>query len=182
MKSKAVAFGAVFLICSLGRVGQADTYQLDVASDRCTIAFALTGKVLAGCSAPSLQHQITRSLSGADGGYFVNFEFNSNAISTDATQHLTRLSKLLTGPLAHLCVKLVGHTDTKGSMSYNKGLSEKRAQAVRLFMVGVGNIQTTRLKSEGAGEERPLPGIAGSDGKNRRVEILAKDNGTDPCT
>ncbi len=165
----------------VGHTSKADVVELSLQSDRCAIAFALTGQVIEGCSQPSLDGQVTRSVTGINDGYFVHFDFNSNTITPDATEHLNRLSNLLSGPLAHLCIKLVGHTDTKGSQSYNLALSKKRAQAVRLFMAGPGKIDTTRLASEGRGEQAPLPGMKGSEAKNRRVEILAKKEAVGQC-
>jgi len=181
MKNRELAFLMALLVGGTGHVSQANTVELSVHSDRCAIAFALTGKVLNDCSPPSFLQETTRSVSKTDGSYFVNFDFNSNEISRDASQHLMRLSSLLTGPLAYLCVKLVGHTDTKGSAAYNKVLSEKRAQSVRLFLAGPGEINAERLTSEGFGEERPLPGTLGSSAKNRRVEIRAKNNENGLC-
>ncbi|WP_363322781.1 OmpA family protein [uncultured Litoreibacter sp.] len=136
---------------------------------------------MAGCDAPSIGTQITRSLQNSETGYFVNFDFASEILSHDAIEHLTRLSKLLTGPLSDLCVKLVGHTDTRGSNSYNQVLSEKRAERVWMFMVGPGLMQSGRIIAEGRGETEPLKRILGSDPKNRRVEILAKKTAIGTC-
>lgn len=160
---------------------RAEVKNLPLDSDRCAIGYALTGRAVVGCYAPSVGTQTTRSLPNSETGYFVNFDFASERLSHDAIEHLTRLSKLLTGPLSDLCVKLVGHTDTKGGDSYNQALSEKRAESVWMFMVGPGLIQSGRIVAEGKGETEPLKRIRGSDSRNRRVEILAKKTVIGSC-
>ena len=65
---------------------------------------------------------------------------------------------------------IVGHASTDGPTDFNQRLSENRASAVRSFLAqnGVGG---TRMQDFGRGETEPLPGIAGQDPLNRRVEI-----------
>lgn len=159
----------------------AGTVGLPVTADRCAIAYALTGRAIEGCVAPSIGTQTTRAGALAQMGYFVHFDLNSNELSDDAAAHLNRLSNLLSGPLVHLCIKLIGHTDTSGSVGHNLGLSERRAKSVHHFLAGPGNIHLERLASEGRGEALPLPDIAGSDPRNRRVEILAKKSAAGHC-
>lgn len=111
----------------------------------------------------------------------IHFDFNSPHLHAEEQDHLVRLSALLTGPLAHLCIKLVGHTDTSGSAAYNLELSERRAQSVRLFMVGPGMLHVSRIMAEGQGEDFPLEGLPGTSAQNRRVEILAKETPSGQC-
>lgn len=160
---------------------RADVPNLSLAADRCTIGYALTGRAMAGCHAPAMAGRTTRSLPRSDTGYFVNFDFASEDLSQEVLEHLARLSKLLAGPLSDLCVKLVGHTDTRGSDGYNQTLSERRAKSVWMFMVGPGMIQSGRIVAEGRGETEPLKNMLGSDPKNRRVEILAKKTAIGTC-
>lgn len=156
---------------------------LSIDSDQCSIFHALTGQVMAGCSAQLPSGQIVRSANAQDmSGYVIHFDFNSEALKPAEQEHLARLSDLLTGPLAHLCVKLVGHTDTRGTAKYNQTLSEKRAQSVRLFLVGPGRIGINRILSEGLGEQHPIVGLPGADAQNRRVEILGKETPAGQCT
>jgi outer membrane protein OmpA-like peptidoglycan-associated protein len=60
-----------------------------------------------------------------------------------------------------------GHTDIKGSESYNQQLSERRAQAVRDALVNRG-VDSRRLRVIGYGESQP---ISSDDAMNRRVEL-----------
>lgn len=71
----------------------------------------------------------------------------------------------------------VGHTDSIGSDAYNQKLSERRAAAVKAYLVSKG-IEANRVYTEGKGEKQPVAenrtnGRDNPEGraKNRRVEI-----------
>ena len=70
-----------------------------------------------------------------------------------------------------LNVTIEGHTDSVGSDAYNKKLSQRRADAVKAYMVKKG-IDANRLTAVGYGEEKPIADNATKAGKaqNRRVE------------
>jgi len=75
-------------------------------------------------------------------------------------------------------VEISGHTDFVGAKAFNKRLSEKRAAAVKSFLVSKG-VDTRRIKTVGYGEERPL--ASNDDEKegrslNRRVEFRVLGN------
>ena len=171
----------VFIVVMAARPSLAGLMKLPMDADRCMIGYALTGRVVDGCRPPTLETRITRSLPAKSDGYFIHFDLDSNVLREEAEAHLQRLSSLLTGPLAHLCIKLIGHTDTTGTDVYNMALSERRARSVQLFLAGPGSIDPERLVTEGRGEHMPLPGMRGSDPENRRVEILAKPSTTGSC-
>ena len=67
---------------------------------------------------------------------------------------------------------IVGHTDNRGSASFNKALSLNRANAVKAYMVGLG-IAPARFITKGYGPDRPIADNATVEGKqrNRRVEM-----------
>ena len=69
-------------------------------------------------------------------------------------------------------VLVEGHTDSRGSDSYNLRLSDSRANAVREYLISQG-IKTERLKSMGFGETKPIASNKRRAGrkKNRRVEF-----------
>jgi len=54
-------------------------------------------------------------------------------------------------------ILVVGHTDRIGSDSYNQKLSERRAAAVKTYLVGKG-IEANRVYTEGKGEKQPVTG------------------------
>ena len=65
-----------------------------------------------------------------------------------------------------------GHTDSQGSNELNRKLSQKRADAVKAYLVGKG-MSSVRLSSYGFGEDYPIDTNKTSKGRanNRRVEI-----------
>jgi outer membrane protein OmpA-like peptidoglycan-associated protein len=66
-----------------------------------------------------------------------------------------------------------GHTDSQGSESYNQGLSQRRADAVRDYLVQKG-YPADRIQARGKGEGSPIANNASPEGRanNRRVEII----------
>jgi len=70
-------------------------------------------------------------------------------------------------------VEVAGHTDSLGSEKYNMGLSLRRAEAVRNYLVDKG-IPAERLTVKGYGESQPVADNATEEGRfqNRRVELI----------
>ena len=73
-----------------------------------------------------------------------------------------------------MTVKIVGHTCDMGPESYNQNLSERRAKAVRDFLVNEVGVDSNRLSTAGYGETRPAyPNDSEANRqKNRRVEFM----------
>ena len=69
-------------------------------------------------------------------------------------------------------VRIVGHTDSDGSRTYNQGLSERRAQSVYDYLVRKG-VPAARMSTAGFGEDRPaVPNTsAANKAQNRRIEF-----------
>lgn len=70
-------------------------------------------------------------------------------------------------------VTIEGHTDSVGSESSNMGLSQRRADAVRNYLISQG-IAANRLRADGKGENSPVSGNDTETGRqqNRRVEVI----------
>jgi len=99
----------------------------------------------------------------------VNFDYNSDIISKSAKQNLDEFAKALSDPRLNAASFLVeGHTDGKGSESYNLGLSERRAAAVVQYLRGKG-VDAGKLAPRGFGETKPKAADP-FDPINRRVE------------
>jgi outer membrane protein OmpA-like peptidoglycan-associated protein len=66
-----------------------------------------------------------------------------------------------------------GYTDSVGTQDYNQGLSQRRADAVRSYLIRQG-IASARLDAAGKGESNPIGDNASADGRqqNRRVEVV----------
>lgn len=73
---------------------------------------------------------------------------------------------------ANIEIRIEGHTDSRGSDSYNKKLSDRRAASVRTYLMQQG-VSSSRMQSVGYGEERPIEDNSTEAGRatNRRVEI-----------
>ncbi len=69
-------------------------------------------------------------------------------------------------------VKVVGHTDSRGSVAYNQGLSERRALSVSNYLVSLG-IPAEMISAFGEGESNPVASNKTAEGRqqNRRVDI-----------
>jgi len=70
-----------------------------------------------------------------------------------------------------------GHTDSRGSTSYNQNLSQRRADTVRDYLVQKG-YPAERIQARGMGEDSPIADNASAEGRanNRRVEIVIERN------
>jgi outer membrane protein OmpA-like peptidoglycan-associated protein len=77
-------------------------------------------------------------------------------------------------------IEIVGHADTTGPLRFNQGLSERRANAVRDYLIARG-VEPGKIKSvTGRGAEAPLVEERTEDdrARNRRVEILLRTGPT----
>lgn len=74
-------------------------------------------------------------------------------------------------------IKIIGHTDSRGSEEYNMGLSERRAAAVKAYAVAQG-VPSSRLITIGRGYSEPIATNDTEEGRatNRRVEIVIVAN------
>jgi outer membrane protein OmpA-like peptidoglycan-associated protein len=101
----------------------------------------------------------------------IPFELNSSALKPQASDQLKQLQMALTSAsLGKDRFVVAGHTDAKGSPSYNKQLSLRRAEAVKRFLVARG-MDAGRLDTVGYGSEKLLAPDRPEDSSNRRVEI-----------
>ena len=105
----------------------------------------------------------------------VLFGFDSDALGPGAPSALDRVVTRMTEQPA-LRVSIEGHTDDIGDEAYNLALSERRAQAVRAYLLGRG-IPPDRVTARGFGESRPVTPNDGDEPrrKNRRVELVLEE-------
>jgi OmpA-OmpF porin, OOP family len=102
----------------------------------------------------------------------LNFPFDSADLTADSREKLGRVAKALTDPTTNRYDIIVsGHTDARGSAEYNQALSERRADAVRRYLISQHGIDASRLVSKGFGKSQLLmPGEPYND-LNRRVQF-----------
>jgi outer membrane protein OmpA-like peptidoglycan-associated protein len=81
------------------------------------------------------------------------------------TPTLTALPNICSKILPHVSIE--GHTDKEGDAKFNRELSEKRAGAVKEYLLKKG-AKSEQITTFGFGEEKPLSEIAE---ENRRVEV-----------
>jgi OmpA-OmpF porin, OOP family len=110
---------------------------------------------------------------------YINFEFNSDKLGTDAQIVLRNLGQALKDQrLAKFRFTIAGHTDAVGDAAYNQTLSERRARVVHDYLVFHYGIDAGRLKAVGYGKTRLLDSTKPTDGVNRRVQIVNEGEGT----
>ena len=103
----------------------------------------------------------------------IDFDYNSAQIGATATPGITALGKALSSPqLASGTFMLAGHTDGKGSDAFNQDLSERRADAVKRYLIARYKLPTANLIAVGYGKsmlrnkDNPLAP------ENRRVQVV----------
>jgi outer membrane protein OmpA-like peptidoglycan-associated protein len=107
------------------------------------------------------------------------FEFNKATLTADAMETLNALGPMIRKAGKHPAV-VEGHTDAIGSPAYNQELSERRADAVRAWLLGQHLMDDTTSRIRGYGKTRPIAPNTKPDGsddpagrqKNRRVEVI----------
>ena len=105
-------------------------------------------------------------------GDTVNFGFDSAELTVSARSTLNRQAAFLSlNP--DLMIVIEGHADERGTREYNLALGDRRATAVRDYLVAKG-INSARVRTVSYGKERPA--VAGSDeaawAKNRRAATV----------
>lgn len=101
----------------------------------------------------------------------VPFAFNSAVLLPDARMHLDAVAEGIEMLPAERRVIIEGHTDSAGPDDYNRQLSERRAAAVRYYLVMERGISAHRLTTVGLGESTPLDSVHPRAGINRRVQF-----------
>lgn len=105
----------------------------------------------------------------------VQFASGSWSISPTAERALVPLGQALASPqLSAFRFRIEGHTDTVGANMMNRDLSQRRAEAVRDYLVNKFGVPGTRLEAVGLGESQLLVPTPDNmpEGRNRRVQVL----------
>lgn len=101
----------------------------------------------------------------------VEFDFDEADLRPVDRELLSRIAGVLL-TFEDFSIEVVGHTDRIGTAEYNQELSERRAEAVRDYLVEIG-VDPEAISARGMGESSPL--VEGTDEeshqRNRRVEL-----------
>jgi len=102
----------------------------------------------------------------------VNFEYDQFALSSDARSKLAANAEWLSANPG-VSLQVEGHCDSRGSIEYNLTLGERRANAVKAYLVSLG-VDANRLSVISYGEEKP---VSTGDGEsdhyaNRRANFV----------
>lgn len=108
------------------------------------------------------------------------FDFDRADIRPDAEAALQQISDSIAQRFSNSPLQINGHTDAKGSNTYNLKLSQKRAESVKQWLINNGSIGADRMTTQGLGESQPAAPNTHPDGSdnpqgrqiNRRVEII----------
>lgn len=101
----------------------------------------------------------------------VQFGFDSAELLPSAKPQLDSLAEGIKMLPPEQVVTIEGHTDATGSDTYNDQLSQRRANAVKKYLVSRHGIEGTRLKTVGMGEYVPLNLQDPYAPENRRVQF-----------
>ena len=116
------------------------------------------------------QAQEAREAAAADAGTIFYFDLDSSSLTGEARGQVDAHIAALLGN--NDSVRLEGHTDERGTREYNLALGERRANAVRDYMVANG-VPSYRIETISYGEENPVAYGSGESNwqQNRRVEL-----------
>jgi outer membrane protein OmpA-like peptidoglycan-associated protein len=137
------------------------------------------GGAVAGPGAPVARPIPPRETTAAEGqaaaNITVTFPSGSATLTPDAERQLAPLGRALaSAELSAYRFRIEGHTDTVGSAELNQALSERRAAAVRDFLVRRFGVNPTRLEAVGLGQTQllvPTPDNTPMP-RNRRVQVV----------
>lgn len=107
----------------------------------------------------------------------INFDYNSADISARSLSSVQELGKALTNPdLKGSTFVVAGHTDAAGGESYNQDLSERRADAIKKYLVDRYGVAASDLVTVGYGKSKLKDPANPMADANRRVQVVNMEN------
>lgn len=102
----------------------------------------------------------------------VNFDYDKSDLRADALEILGQHAKKLMDNV-NVKIQIEGHCDERGTVEYNLALGERRANAVKNFLVNYG-VAADRISTISYGKERPLDPASNEEAwaKNRRAAFV----------
>lgn len=105
----------------------------------------------------------------------VQFDTNSANIRESSHSNLSEVAEFINDH-RHTHVLLEGHTDSIGASSYNKDLSQRRADSVRQALIRQYGISPARLTAFGHGEDKPIASNDAAEGRQQNRRVVAVIN------
>jgi outer membrane protein OmpA-like peptidoglycan-associated protein len=103
----------------------------------------------------------------------IQFDYNSADIAKTSVPSVQALGKALSDPsLKGSTFVVAGHTDAVGTEEYNQGLSERRADTIKKYLVQNYGLTGTDLVTVGYGKTKLKDTANGADPVNRRVQVV----------
>jgi outer membrane protein OmpA-like peptidoglycan-associated protein len=103
----------------------------------------------------------------------IQFDFNSASISAGSMPSVRALGQALSDPkLKGSTFVVAGHTDGVGSDTFNQGLSERRADTIKQYLVSKYHIAGSDLVTVGYGKTKLKDANDPTDAINRRVQVV----------
>ena len=102
------------------------------------------------------------------------FDFDKSVVKPDGKRELDQAAAKMSGVDVEMVIA-TGHTDSIGTEAYNQKLSERRANAVKAYLVSKG-VPANKITTLGKGETQPVATNKTKEGraKNRRVDVEFK--------
>ncbi len=104
----------------------------------------------------------------------VYFDFNKSTLNAKEKAKLDEVSKIIAGSKDVASVDIVGFADMIGKPSYNKRLSQRRAETVKSFLATKG-LKTRKVRVEGLGESKSVTNCDPKSDRNALIACLAAD-------
>jgi outer membrane protein OmpA-like peptidoglycan-associated protein len=109
----------------------------------------------------------------------IQFDYNSADIAKTSVPSVQALGKALSDPsIKGSTFVVAGHTDAIGTDEYNQGLSERRADTIKKYLVQNYGLNGTDLVTVGYGKTKLKDTANGADPINRRVQVVNMDTKT----
>ena len=104
----------------------------------------------------------------------VHFSNDSYELSKESKASLDELAQKVKNEQSPVFIEIQGHTDNRGSQTYNDRLGERRAEAVRRYLSKEYSIPLVRMSTISYGETAPVAANANRAGRaqNRRVVVV----------
>ncbi|MEY9754554.1 OmpA family protein [Bradyrhizobium yuanmingense] len=109
----------------------------------------------------------------------IQFDYNSADIAKTSMASVQALGRALSDPaLKGSTFVVAGHTDATGGEAYNQGLSERRADTIKKYLMQNYGLNGNDLVTVGYGETKLKDAANGADAMNRRVQVVNMDTKT----